>query len=176
MPREVTPCWHPCCTCVINIHLNTLLLCLTDPSGATGDNSRQKDQFKWSMKDISNGIYEYFMEPRECHHEFLYREMSQEYKTNSIKFWARHPCQTERGRRTGEMWHGEGKKTERQKEGDGTLSSTSYSGPLRLATDDTETPSGSQQPVGKKTLRKHSAINILISLLIALCGHKLSWF
>ncbi len=42
--------------------------------------------------------------------------------------------------------------------------------------DDTEAPSGSRQPVGKETPRKHSAINTLISLLIALCRNKLSWF
>lgn len=37
------------------------------------------------MKVISNDIYEYFMEGRECHHKFLYKEMREEYKTNSIK-------------------------------------------------------------------------------------------
>lgn len=57
------------------------------------DKSRQKDQFRWSMKVISNDIYEYFMEGRECHHKFLYKEMRQEYKTNSIKHWTWPPCQ-----------------------------------------------------------------------------------
>lgn len=57
------------------------------------DKRRQKDQFRWSMKVISNDIYEYFMVGRECHHKFLYREMRQEYKTNSIKHWTWPPCQ-----------------------------------------------------------------------------------
>ncbi len=43
--------------------------------------------------------------------------------------------------------------------------------------DDTEAPSGSRQPVRKETYKgKHSAINTLISLLIALCRNTLSWF
>lgn len=33
------------------------------------------------------------MEGRECHHKFLYKEMRQEYKTNSIKHWTWPPCQ-----------------------------------------------------------------------------------
>lgn len=37
------------------------------------------------MNVISNDIYEYFIEGRECHHTFLYKEIGQEYKTNSIK-------------------------------------------------------------------------------------------
>lgn len=37
------------------------------------------------MNVISNDIYEYFIEGRECHHKFLYKEIRQEYKTNSIK-------------------------------------------------------------------------------------------
>lgn len=57
------------------------------------DERRQKDQFRWSMKVISNDIYEYFMEGRECHHKFLYKEMREEYKTNSIKHWTWPPCQ-----------------------------------------------------------------------------------
>lgn len=41
------------------------------------------------MNVISNDIYEYFIEGRECHHKFLYKEIRQEYKTNSIKHWTR---------------------------------------------------------------------------------------
>lgn len=51
------------------------------------DKSRQRDQFRWFMNVISNDIYEYYMEGRECHHKFLYMKMRQEYKTNSIKHW-----------------------------------------------------------------------------------------
>lgn len=68
-----------------------------DPCWAALIKSWQKDQFKWSMNVISNDIYEYFIAGRECHHKFLYKEMRQEYKTNSIKHWTRPSGQKDCG-------------------------------------------------------------------------------
>ncbi len=39
------------------------------------------------MRDISNDIYEYFMECRKCHHTFLSGQMRQWLKANSINVW-----------------------------------------------------------------------------------------
>ena len=57
---------------------------LMDPCWAAQIKSWQKDQFRWSMNVISNDIYEYFIEDRECHYTFLYKEIRKEFKTNSI--------------------------------------------------------------------------------------------
>lgn len=80
---------------------------LMDACWAAQIKSWQKDQFRWSMNVISNDIYEYFIEGRECHHKFLYKEMRQEYKTNSIKHWTRPSCQKDCGQNNTRVNRGE---------------------------------------------------------------------
>ena len=76
------------------------------PNGSTlssADKNGQTDQFRWSMNVISNDIYEYFMNGRECRHKFLYKEMRPEYKTNSIKHSTWPVCQEDCVQNNGEL-------------------------------------------------------------------------
>lgn len=105
------------------------------------------------MKDISNGIHEYIMECRECHHTFKYREMRKGYKTNG------NCAQEEKG------WRGRGRAGEHfhplAVSGPGEVEEKSSTGIVQHT--EIERESGDSQKV--------IAINMFIRKLI--CPHRL---